>query len=50
MENSDKKVVIDIKDLKKSFGDQVVLDGINLQLHENENLVILGNQELENQF
>lgn len=42
MENSDKKVVIDIKDLKKSFGDQVVLDGINLQLHEKENLVILG--------
>lgn len=42
MENSENKVVIDIKDLKKSFGDQVVLDGINLMLHEKENLVILG--------
>lgn len=42
MENSDNKVVIDIKDLKKSFGDQIVLDGIDLQLHEKENLVILG--------
>ena len=42
MENSDNNVIIDIKNLKKSFGDQIVLDGINLQLHENENLVILG--------
>ncbi|MFL9830876.1 ABC transporter ATP-binding protein [Flavobacterium sp. ARAG 55.4] len=36
------KVIIDIKDLKKSFGDQKVLDGITLQLHKEENLVVLG--------
>lgn len=36
------KVVIDIKDLRKSFGDQKVLDGITLQLHKEENLVVLG--------
>ncbi|WP_445734374.1 ABC transporter ATP-binding protein [Mariniflexile sp.] len=36
------KVIIDIQDLKKSFGDQKVLDGVTLQLHEEENLVVLG--------
>ena len=35
-------IIIDIKNLKKSFGDQNVLDGLTLQLHENENLVVLG--------
>jgi phospholipid/cholesterol/gamma-HCH transport system ATP-binding protein len=34
--------VVDIKDLRKSFGDKKVLDGINLSLFERENLVILG--------
>jgi phospholipid/cholesterol/gamma-HCH transport system ATP-binding protein len=35
-------VVASVKDLKKSFGQQKVLDGVNLELHESENLVILG--------
>lgn len=35
-------VLIDIKDVKKSFGTQNILKGVTLQLHENENLVILG--------
>ncbi|WP_418262982.1 ABC transporter ATP-binding protein [Flavobacterium faecale] len=42
MEKNYKNVVIKIKDLKKSFGDQKVLDGVTLQLHEKENLVVLG--------
>ncbi len=42
MEKNTKKVIIDIKDLRKSFGNQKVLDGITLQLHEEENLVVLG--------
>jgi len=36
------KVVASVRDLKKSFGDREVLKGINLDLHESENLVILG--------
>ena len=42
MEKKNSNVVIEIKNLKKSFGDLKVLDGINLQLHEKENLVVLG--------
>jgi phospholipid/cholesterol/gamma-HCH transport system ATP-binding protein len=34
--------VVDINDLRKSFGDKKVLDGVNLSLFERENLVILG--------
>ena len=34
--------VVDIKDLRKTFGDKKVLDGVNLSLCERENLVILG--------
>jgi phospholipid/cholesterol/gamma-HCH transport system ATP-binding protein len=34
--------IIDIKNLKKSFGNQKVLDGVTLQLFEKENLVVLG--------
>ena len=37
-----KKALINIKELKKSFGEQHILKGVNLQLFENENLVILG--------
>lgn len=37
-----KKVMIEIKDLKKSFGDNHVLNGFNLKLFEGENLVIMG--------
>ena len=35
-------VVLEIKDLHKSFGDNHVLKGFNLKLHEGENLVIMG--------
>ena len=42
MEKTANNIIIDIKNLKKSFGDQKVLDGVTLQLHENENLVVLG--------
>ena len=34
--------VVEIRHLKKSFGDRVVLDDVNLDLYEKENLVILG--------
>ena len=37
-----KKPVLEIKDLKKSFGDNHVLKGFNLKLYEGENLVIMG--------
>ena len=35
-------IVLEIKDLHKSFGDNHVLNGFNLQLHQGENLVIMG--------
>jgi len=34
--------VVVIRDLKKSFGDKVVLSGVNMELLRGENLVILG--------
>jgi phospholipid/cholesterol/gamma-HCH transport system ATP-binding protein len=34
--------VVEIKNLKKSFGDRVVLNNVNLDLHERENLAVLG--------
>lgn len=34
--------VIEIKDLQKSYGDNHVLNGFNMQLFEGENLVIMG--------
>lgn len=36
------KTVIEIKDLKKSYGDNHVLNGFNMHLVEGENLVIMG--------
>jgi phospholipid/cholesterol/gamma-HCH transport system ATP-binding protein len=36
------KPIIIIKDLKKSYGDNRVLDGFNMHLNEGENLVIMG--------
>ena len=42
MEKNKNAVVINIKNLKKSFGDQKVLDGVTMQLHKEENLVVLG--------
>ena len=37
-----KKVVLEIKDLYKAFGDNHVLNGFNMQLYEGENLVVMG--------
>src|SRR5476651_2489957 len=37
-----KEVVIEIKGLKKAFGDKVVLKDINLTVYRGENVVILG--------
>lgn len=39
---SNQKTVIEIKDLKKSYGDNHVLNGFNMRLVEGENLVIMG--------
>jgi len=36
------EVMIEIKGLKKSFGDNHVLNGFNMTLHKGENLVIMG--------
>lgn len=44
-ENTDiskREVVLKIKDLHKSFGDNHVLNGFNLELYQGENLVIMG--------
>nr|WP_294775364.1 ATP-binding cassette domain-containing protein [uncultured Flavobacterium sp.] len=38
----DKKPIIEIKNLRKSFGDNHVLEGFNMNLYEGENLVIMG--------
>jgi len=35
-------IVLEIKDLYKSFGNNHVLNGFNMQLHQGENLVIMG--------
>lgn len=37
-----KNAVIDIKNLEKSFGDYDVLKGINLEVYQGENVVVLG--------
>lgn len=34
--------ILEIKDLRKSFGENHVLDGFNLKLYEGENLVVMG--------
>jgi phospholipid/cholesterol/gamma-HCH transport system ATP-binding protein len=39
---NNQKTVIEIKDLKKSYGDNHVLNGFNMHLVEGENLVIMG--------
>ena len=36
------KIVIEIKDLRKSYGNNHVLNGFNMRLVEGENLVIMG--------
>ncbi|CAM3546140.1 ATP-binding cassette domain-containing protein [Flavobacterium gelidilacus] len=40
--NSEIKTILEIKNLKKSFGNNQVLNGFNLELNEGENLVIMG--------
>lgn len=37
-----KAVVASVRDLRKSFGDRDVLNGVNIDLYQSENLVILG--------
>ncbi|RKN80229.1 ATP-binding cassette domain-containing protein [Ulvibacterium marinum] len=37
-----RKVMLEIKDLYKSFGDNHVLNGFNLKLYQGENLVVMG--------
>ncbi len=39
---NDREVVIEIKELHKSFGDHEVLTGITMDLYKGENLVVLG--------
>jgi len=39
---NDQKPVIEITDLRKSYGDNHVLNGFNMYLNEGENLVIMG--------
>ena len=36
------KPIIEIKNLRKSFGDNLVLNGFNMNLYEGENVVIMG--------
>jgi phospholipid/cholesterol/gamma-HCH transport system ATP-binding protein len=36
------EIVVSVRDLKKSFGDRAVLNGVDLDLYQSENLVILG--------
>ncbi|AUC76130.1 ABC transporter ATP-binding protein [Olleya sp. Bg11-27] len=40
--STERPVVLEITDLRKSFGDNHVLNGFNLKLFEGENLVIMG--------
>jgi phospholipid/cholesterol/gamma-HCH transport system ATP-binding protein len=39
---TEKKPIIEIKNLKKSYGDNHVLEGFTMELYEGENLVIMG--------
>ena len=42
MNKINKKIVLELKDIHKSFGNNHVLKGFNLKLYEGENLVIMG--------
>ena len=37
-----KKLMLEIKDLRKAFGNNHVLNGFSLELFEGENLVVMG--------
>lgn len=41
-ENTNRKKVVEILNLKKSFGTDVILEDVSLSLYEGENLVVLG--------
>lgn len=41
-DNTSKKVVLELKNITKSFGNNQVLKGFNLKLFEGENLTIMG--------
>ena len=41
-QNDGSNAIIDIKDLRKSFGDNHVLNGFNMKLFKGENLVVMG--------
>ena len=42
MSGPSENIVLEIVDLKKSFGDNHVLNGFSLKLFEGENLVVMG--------
>jgi phospholipid/cholesterol/gamma-HCH transport system ATP-binding protein len=42
MEKENRKIVLELKDIHKSFGKNHVLKGFNMKLYEGENLVIMG--------
>ena len=42
MSEESKKAIVEIQNLKKAFGDHVVLDGINLSVRPGEKVVVLG--------
>ena len=42
MENREKKVVLELKDIKKNFGETVVLKGVSLAIEEGEFVTFLG--------
>lgn len=42
MSEEQKSIIVDIQNLKKAFGDHVVLDGINLSVRQGEKVVVLG--------
>ena len=41
-ERNDMNAIVEIRNLKKAFGDHVVLDGINLCVRQGEKVVVLG--------
>lgn len=44
---NDRKVIVSYKDVKKAFGDNVVLNDLNLNVHEGEKVALIGLQGLE---
>lgn len=42
MLNNDEKVVVSLQNITKKFGDNVVLDGVSLEVHEHDVIVLCG--------